>query len=46
MAEEAIRRARAKLTILNRTPTDQDEYADLAIREGIGAMLSAAIAAL
>jgi NAD-dependent deacetylase len=36
----------AKLAIINRTPTDQDEVADLVIREGIGATLSAALALL
>ena len=36
----------AKLAILNRSPTDQDDYADLVIREGIGATLSAALALL
>ena len=36
----------AKLVILNRSPTDQDDYADLVIREGIGATLSAALAEL
>ena len=40
------KRAGAKLAILNRTPTDQDDYADLVIRESIGATLSAAIARL
>jgi NAD-dependent deacetylase len=40
------KRAGAKLAILNRTPTDQDYYADLVIRESIGATLSAAIARL
>ena len=40
------KRAGAKLAILNRTPTDQDYYADLVIRETIGATLSAAIARL
>ena len=36
----------AKLAILNRTPTDQDEFADLVIDAGIGATLSAALALL
>jgi NAD-dependent deacetylase len=36
----------AKLVILNRSPTDQDEYTDLVIREGIGATLSRALAEL
>ena len=36
----------AKLIILNRSPTDQDDYADLVIREGIGATLSRALAEL
>jgi NAD-dependent deacetylase len=36
----------AKLAILNRSPTDQDDYADLVIREGIGATLSRALAEL
>ena len=36
----------AKLVILNRSPTDQDDYADLVIREGIGATLSQALAEL
>ena len=40
------KREGAKLAILNRTPTDQDAYADLVIREGIGATLSAALALL
>ena len=42
----AAKREGAKLAILNRTPTDQDRYADLVIREGIGATLSAALALL
>ena len=33
----------ARLVILNRTPTDQDEYADLVIRSGIGATLTAVL---
>jgi hypothetical protein len=37
---------RRKLAILNRTPTDQDGRADLVIRDGIGATLSAALALL
>ena len=40
---EAKRRG-AKLAILNRTPTDQDAYADLVIRDGLGATLSSALA--
>jgi NAD-dependent deacetylase len=36
----------AKLAILNRSPTDQDDYADLVISEGIGATLSRALAEL
>ena len=40
------KRAGAKLTILNRTPTDQDVYADLVIRDGIGTVLSRALAEL
>jgi NAD-dependent deacetylase len=40
------KRKGARLVILNRTPTDQDQYADLVIREGIGATLSAALALL
>lgn len=40
------KRAGAKLAIINRTCTDQDDYADLVIREGIGSTLSAVIAAL
>jgi len=36
----------AKLAILNRSPTDQDDYADLVIGEGIGATLSQALAEL
>jgi NAD-dependent deacetylase len=36
----------AKLVILNRSPTDQDDYTDLVIREGIGATLSRALAEL
>jgi NAD-dependent deacetylase len=40
------KRAGAKLAILNRTPTGQDDYADLVIREDIGAMLSAVLAEL
>ena len=42
----AAKRAGAKLAILNRTPTDQDDYADFVIRTGIGATLSAVIAQL
>ena len=37
------KRMGAGLVILNRTPTDQDEYADLVIRSGIGATLTAVI---
>jgi len=33
----------ARLVILNRTPTDQDEYADLVIHSGIGATLTAVL---
>ena len=40
------KRAGAKLAILNRTSTGQDEYADLVIREGIGATLCAVLAEL
>ena len=40
------KRAGAKLAILNRTPTDQDDYAELVIRAGIGATLSAVLAEL
>ena len=40
------KRAGAKLAILNRTPTAQDDYADLVIRTGIGATLSAGLALL
>jgi NAD-dependent deacetylase len=40
------KRAGAKLAILNRTPTAQDDYAELVIRTGIGATLSAVIAEL
>ncbi len=40
------KRAGAKLAILNRTPTAQDDYADLVIRTGIGATLSAVLAEL
>ncbi len=40
------KRAGAKLAILNRTPTGQDDFADLVIRTGIGATLSAVIAEL
>ena len=40
------KRMGARLVILNRTPTDQDEYADLVIRSGIGATLTAALALL
>jgi len=40
------KRMGAKLAILNRTPTDQDKEADLVIRSGIGATLSAALAVL
>jgi NAD-dependent deacetylase len=36
----------AKLVILNRSPTGQDDYADLVISEGIGATLSWALAEL
>jgi NAD-dependent deacetylase len=36
----------ARLAILNRTPTDQDEYADLVIRSGIGATLTSVLALL
>jgi hypothetical protein len=32
--------------ILNRTPTDQDDHADLVIRSGIGAALTAVLALL
>ena len=40
------KRAGAKLAILNRTPTDQDDYAELVIRDGIGSTLSRALAEL
>jgi NAD-dependent deacetylase len=40
------KREGAKLAILNRTPTDQDAGADLVIRDGLGATLSAALALL
>jgi NAD-dependent deacetylase len=40
------KRAGAKLAILNRTPTDQDYYADVVIRDGIGPTLSAVLAEL
>jgi NAD-dependent deacetylase len=40
------KRGGAKLAILNRTPTDQDVYADLVIRDGIGSTLSQALAEL
>jgi NAD-dependent deacetylase len=40
------KRMGAKLVILNRTPTDQDEAADLVIRSGIGATLTAMLALL
>jgi NAD-dependent deacetylase len=36
----------AKLVIVNREPTEQDDIADLVIRAGIGDTLSAAVAAL
>jgi len=36
----------ARLVILNRTSTDQDEYADLVIRSGIGATLTSVLALL
>jgi NAD-dependent deacetylase len=36
----------ARLVILNRTPTDQDAYADLVIRSGIGATLTGVLALL
>ena len=37
------KRMGARLVILNRTPTDQDEYADLVMRSGIGATLTAVL---
>ncbi len=40
------KRMGARLVILNRTPTDQDEYADLVIRSGIGATLTGVLARL
>jgi NAD-dependent deacetylase len=40
------KRMGARLTILNRAPTDQDEYADLVIRSGIGATLTAVLTLL
>ncbi len=36
----------AKLVIVNRDPTDQDEFADLVIHDGIGAVMTAAVSAL
>ena len=38
------KRMGARLVILNRTPTDQDGHADLVIRSGIGAALTAVLA--
>ena len=40
------KRMGARLVILNRTPTDQDDYADLVIRSGIGATLTAVLTLL
>ena len=40
------KRMGARLVILNRTPTDQDEYADLVVRSGIGATLTAVLTLL
>lgn len=40
------KRMGARLVILNRTPTDQDEYADLVIRNGIGDTLTAVLTLL
>lgn len=40
------KRMGARLVILNRTPTDQDEHADLVIRSGIGATLTAVLTLL
>ena len=40
------KRMGARLVILNRTPTDQDECADLVIRSGIGATLTAVLTLL
>jgi len=40
------KREGAALAIVNRTPTDQDRYADLVIREGIGVTLTAVLALL
>ena len=40
------KRMGARLVILNRAPTDQDDYADLVIRSGIGAALTAVLALL
>jgi NAD-dependent deacetylase len=40
------KRAGAKLAIINRTPTDQDDYAELVIRDGIGSTLTRALAEL
>jgi len=37
------KRQGAKLIIVNRTPTDQDYFADLVLRTGIGATLTAAL---
>jgi NAD-dependent deacetylase len=37
------KRQGAKLIIVNRTPTDQDYFADLVVRTGIGATLTAAL---
>jgi NAD-dependent deacetylase len=31
----------AKLAIVNREPTEQDDFADIVIRDGIGAVMSA-----
>jgi NAD-dependent protein deacetylase/lipoamidase len=41
-----VKRMGARLVILNRTPTDQDDHADLVIRSGIGATLTAVLALL
>jgi NAD-dependent SIR2 family protein deacetylase len=42
----AAKRQGAKLAILNRTPADPDDFADLVIRKGIGAILTGVLAAL
>jgi NAD-dependent deacetylase len=42
----AAKRNGARLAIVNREPTDQDASADLVIHEGIGAVMSAVVAAI